>query len=54
MTRSLAHEVAGDKITVNCVSPGVIDTVRGASAGKLPPGWPAGSFCWSGSVSGVP
>jgi 3-oxoacyl-[acyl-carrier protein] reductase len=38
MTRSLAHEVAGDGITVNCVSPGVIETVRGAAAGELPPG----------------
>ncbi len=38
MTRSLAQEVAGTGITVNCVVPGVIDTVRGASAGKLPPG----------------
>ena len=38
MTRSLAQEAAGTGITVNCVVPGVIDTVRGASAGKLPPG----------------
>jgi len=38
MTRSLAQEVAGTGITVNCVVPGVIDTVRGASAGQLPPG----------------
>jgi 3-oxoacyl-[acyl-carrier protein] reductase len=38
MTRSLAWEVAGTGITVNCLTPGVIDTVRGASAGKLPPG----------------
>ena len=32
-TRALAHELAADGITVNCVVPGLIETVRGASAG---------------------
>lgn len=41
-TRALAHDLASDGITVNCVSPGMIDTVRegGEPAhhiGKLPP-----------------
>jgi len=38
MVRSLALDLAGDNITVNCVSPGAIDTVRGASAGARPSG----------------
>jgi 3-oxoacyl-[acyl-carrier protein] reductase len=33
-TRGLAHDLAGDKITVNCVVPGAIDTPRAASAAK--------------------
>jgi 3-oxoacyl-[acyl-carrier protein] reductase len=33
-TRGLAHDLAGDKITVNCVVPGAIDTPRAASAQK--------------------
>ena len=32
LTKALAQELAGDRITVNCVSPGLIDTVRGASS----------------------
>jgi 3-oxoacyl-[acyl-carrier protein] reductase len=36
MARSLAHELAPYGITANAVSPGSIDTVRGASAGQLP------------------
>ncbi len=32
LTRALAHDLAPDGITVNCVVPGMIDTVRGSSA----------------------
>jgi len=42
LVRSLAVELAPHAITVNAVSPGSIDTVRGASAGALPPGGGAG------------
>ncbi len=35
-TRGLAVEFAADGITVNCVSPGLIETVRPASAGARP------------------
>ena len=28
LTRALAHDLASDGVTVNCVSPGLIDTVR--------------------------
>jgi 3-oxoacyl-[acyl-carrier protein] reductase len=35
LTRALALELADDRITVNCVAPGLIDTVRvGSSAGS--------------------
>jgi 3-oxoacyl-[acyl-carrier protein] reductase len=37
MARSLAHELAPFGVTANALSPGLIDTVRGASAGQLPP-----------------
>lgn len=36
MVRSLAHELAPHGVTANAISPGMIDTVRGASAGKVP------------------
>lgn len=36
LTRGLAMELAPHGITVNCVAPGAIDTVRGATAGARP------------------
>ena len=33
LTRALAHDLAPDNITVNCVVPGLIDTERGESSG---------------------
>lgn len=36
MARSLAHELAQYGVTANAISPGFIDTVRGATAGKAP------------------
>ena len=36
LTKALALELAEHGITANCVVPGTIDTVRGASAGKRP------------------
>jgi len=33
LTRALAHDLAADAITVNCVVPGLIQTVRTASSG---------------------
>jgi 3-oxoacyl-[acyl-carrier protein] reductase len=36
MTRALAHDLAADGITVNCVSPGMIDTARSASSPNTP------------------
>ena len=48
LMRALAIELAPHGITCNCVAPGAVDTVRGASAGALPKtsgGWryPAGA-----------
>jgi 3-oxoacyl-[acyl-carrier protein] reductase len=34
LTRGLAHDLAPDNITVNCVVPGLIETVRGPSSGS--------------------
>jgi len=34
LTRALAHDLAKDAITVNCVVPGLVETKRGASSGK--------------------
>ena len=36
MARSLAHELGPYGVTANTISPGLIDTVRGESAGALP------------------
>jgi len=36
LTRALAHDLAGDAITVNCVVPGLIDTLRKASSSVAP------------------
>jgi 3-oxoacyl-[acyl-carrier protein] reductase len=35
LTRGLAHDLAPDGITVNCVVPGLIETQRGPTAGKV-------------------
>jgi 3-oxoacyl-[acyl-carrier protein] reductase len=35
-TRALAHDLAQDGITVNCVVPGMIDTKRGQSSAQAP------------------
>lgn len=37
MTRALAHDLAHDQVTVNCVAPGLIDTVRKASSASAQP-----------------
>ena len=34
LTRALAHDLAPDRITVNCVVPGLIETQRNAASGK--------------------
>jgi 3-oxoacyl-[acyl-carrier protein] reductase len=36
LTRALAHELARDNVTVNCVAPGLIETLRGGSAALEP------------------
>lgn len=36
LMRALAVELAPHRITCNCVAPGAIDTIRGASAGAMP------------------
>jgi 3-oxoacyl-[acyl-carrier protein] reductase len=38
LMRALAIELAPHRITCNCVAPGAVDTVRGASAGGAAPG----------------
>jgi len=37
LTRALAHDLAPFGITVNNVAPGMMDTVRGSSAGHQQP-----------------
>ena len=37
ITRALAHDLAADGITVNCVAPGLIDTVRRAGSSSASP-----------------
>ena len=36
LTRALAHDLGPDGVTVNCVSPGLIETVRGSSTDGQP------------------
>jgi 3-oxoacyl-[acyl-carrier protein] reductase len=53
LMRSLAVELAEHGITCNTVAPGVVDTVRGASAGVMPPvaGVPLGRKAAMGEIS---
>ncbi|MBC7635217.1 MAG: SDR family oxidoreductase [Acetobacteraceae bacterium] len=44
LMRALAVELAPHRIRCNCVAPGSIDTVRGASAGVRPPGLVPGNI----------
>jgi 3-oxoacyl-[acyl-carrier protein] reductase len=36
LTKAMAHDLAPDGITVNCVAPGLIETARVAQAGQAP------------------
>ncbi|MGE0005423.1 MAG: SDR family oxidoreductase [Parvibaculaceae bacterium] len=36
LTRALAHDLSSSGVTVNCVAPGMIDTIRGGSAASAP------------------
>jgi 3-oxoacyl-[acyl-carrier protein] reductase len=36
LTKAMAHELSLKGVTINCVSPGLIDTVRLANDGKIP------------------
>ena len=58
LMRALAVELAPHRITCNCVSPGAVDTVRGASAGVLPGtfkdgGIPAGRRATVDEIAGL-
>lgn len=37
LTRALAHDLASDAITVNCVAPGMIETTRNSTSSPLAP-----------------